>query len=590
MNSTVTHSPRARRHAASVVLLAVSVVVCGVFHCRFHARECAAEERESRARARSGMVVTACPHASSVGRAVLEKGGNAVDAAVAVGFALAVTFPEAGNIGGGGFMLIRTSSGVTSFIDYREKAPMAAYRDLYLDERGEVITDLSTLGHLAAGIPGSVAGLYHAHKTYGTMPWRDIIAPAVELAERGFEVGPRLAASLERLQQYRDRFTALRGFMAPDGGPLRAGDRLVQSDLARTLARIAEYGPDDFYRGETADLITREMRAGDGLITAEDLASYTVMEREPVRGSYRGYEIISAPPPSSGGAVLLQILNILEGYALGEWLHLSEKHVHYMVEAEKRAYADRARYLGDPDYVEIPVSMLISKEYAGHSRRSIGQRATPAARLYGGGLTDFSHEETTHYSIVDRLGNAVSTTTTLNGAYGSKVIVGGAGFLLNNEMDDFSVKPGVPNMYGLTGGEANAIEPGKRMLSSMAPTIVLRDGGVYLVLGTPGGSTIITTVAQVIVDIIDFDMNPENAVHSPRFHHQWLPDLISYEHGAFSPGLIARLVNMGHTCVERAGVIGDVQLILVEDAVYYGVTDPRGGGRAEGVETVPPVR
>lgn len=590
MNRTVSHAPRARRHAASVVLLAVSVVVCSVFHCRFHTGACAAEEREPRARARSGMVVTACPYASSVGRAILEKGGNAVDAAVAAGFALAVTFPEAGNIGGGGFMLIRMGSGVTSCIDYRERAPMAAQRDMYLDENGEVIPDLSTLGHLAAGVPGSVAGLYHAHRVYGTMPWRDLIEPAVELADRGFEIAPRLAASLERLQRYRDRFTALREFMAPDGGTLKAGDRLVQSDLARTLARIAECGPDDFYRGETADLITREMRAGGGLITAEDLASYAVMEREPVRGSYRGYEIISAPPPSSGGIVLLQILNILEGYAFGELLHLSEQHVHYMVEAEKRAYADRARYLGDPDYVEIPVPLLLSKEYADHSRRSIVERATPAARLYGGGLADFSHEETTHYSIVDRSGNAVSTTTTLNGAYGSKVIVGGAGFLLNNEMDDFSVKPGVPNMYGLTGGEANAIEPGKRMLSSMSPTIVMCDSGVFIVLGTPGGSTIITTVAQIIVDIIDFDMDPESAVYSPRFHNQWLPDRISYEHGAFSPELIARLMNRGHTCVERAGVIGDVQLILIEDAVFYGVADPRGGGRAEGVETVSPVR
>jgi gamma-glutamyltranspeptidase/glutathione hydrolase len=461
---------------------------------------------------------------------------------------------------------------------------------MYLDGKGEVIPDLSTLGHLAAGVPGSVAGLYHAHRAYGTVPWRDLLAPAVELADRGFEIGPHLAASLELLQRYRGRFTALRAFMAPDGSPLRTGDRLVQSDLARTLARIAECGPDDFYRGETADLITHEMRAGGGLITAEDLASYAVMEREPVKGSYRGYEIISAPPPSSGGTVLLQILNILEGYTFGEWFHLSEQHIHYMVEAEKRAYADRARYLGDPDYVEMPVSILISKEYADHSRFSIGQRATPAARLYGGGLTDFSHEETTHYSIIDQSGNAVSTTTTLNGAYGSKVIVRGAGFLLNNEMDDFSIKPGVPNMYGLTGGEANAIEPGKRMLSSMSPTIVMRDDGVFLVLGTPGGSTIITTVAQVIVNIIDFDMNPENAVYSPRFHHQWLPDRISYERGAFSPGLIARLVNMGHTCVERASVIGDVQLILVEDAVFCGIADPRGGGRAEGIETVTSVR
>ena len=532
------------------------------------------------------MVVTACPHASVVGRSILEKGGNAIDAAVAVGFALAVTFPAAGNIGGGGFMLVRTSSGENCCIDFREQAPGAAHGDMYLDERGEVVPGLSTLGHGAAGVPGTVAGLYRAHQLYGSMPWRELIAPAIILAREGFAVDRKLAASLERLQQYHDRFPALGVFMAAGGTSLQAGDTLRQPDLARTLGRIAEEGPGDFYGGETADLIVREMSAGNGLITHQDLASYRVVLREPVAGSYRGCEIISAPPPSSGGAVLLQILNILEGFPVHDLVFHSERHIHFMAEAEKRAYADRARYMGDPDFIDIPVSDLISKEYADYARTTIGDLATPAARLGGGGLERFEHGETTHYSILDRFGNAVATTTTLNGSFGCKVVVQGGGFLMNNEMDDFSIKPGVPNMYELTGGRANAIEPGKRMLSSMTPTVVLKEGTVFLILGTPGGSTIITTVAQVIINIVDFGMHPEDAVGAPRFHHQWLPDRIGYEPGAFAEQLVERLGVRGHECEERTGFIGDLQLILVNDTGMCGVADPRGGGTAEGIDTI----
>ncbi len=579
------------KHGTPIIaLLAAAAVLVSACPVYLDAKQDVTEELVPGVAARSGMVVTACPHASAVGKSVLVDGGNAIDAAVAVGFALAVTFPAAGNIGGGGFMLVRMDSGETCFIDFREKAPAASHRDMYLDDDGEVIGGLSTHGHRAAGVPGSVAGLHRAHRLYGSKPWRELLAPAIDLATHGFPIDRHLAASLERLQPYRDQFPEHSAFMAADGTPLRTGDTLRQPDLSRVLSRLAEEGPRDFYSGETADLIVAEMKAGGGLITRQDLAAYSVMLREPVTGSYRGCELISASLPSSGGIVLLQILNILEGFPVRDLPFHSDRHIHIMVEAEKRAYADRARYLGDPDFVDIPVSRLLSKEYARYSRRSIGDRATPAARLNGGGLECFEHEETTHYSIVDRFGNAVATTTTLNGAFGSKVVVRGAGFLLNNEMDDFSIKPGVPNIYGLTGGDANEIEPEKRMLSSMTPTIVLRKGVAFLILGTPGGSTIITTVAQVIVNIIDFGMKPVDAVYAPRFHDQWLPDHISFEPGAFSAELVERLELRGHRCVERTGVIGDLQLILIDDTIMYGVADPRGGGKAEGIDTITPSR
>jgi len=534
----------------------------------------------------SGMVVTACPIASSVGREILEGGGNAIDAAVAVGFALAVTFPAAGNIGGGGFMLIRLESGEAAFIDFREKAPLAASRDMYLDENGDVIPDQSLSGHQAVGVPGSVAGLYRAYQLHGSMPWPDLIAPAISLARDGFGVSASLSQSLKRLVPYLARYPALKKYTRSNGMPLEEGDVLKQPHLAWTLQTIADDGADGFYRGEVADLIVEEMERGGGLITKEDLSHYEAFIREPVTGSYRGYTTLSAPPPSAGGTVLLEILNILEGFPLGEFGYLSEDAVHAIVEAEKRAYADRAQYLGDPDFINNPLSTLLSKDYASYLRSSIKWEAVSADRLDRGGITAYEGEETTHYSIMDSRGNAVSTTTTLNSGYGSKVVVGGGGFLLNNEMDDFSIKPGVPNLYGLTGGEANAVAPGKRMLSSMTPTVVLDSDDVFLVLGTPGGSTIITTVAQIIINIIDFGMPAGEAVATPRFHNQWVPDRIDFEKGAFSGDLIQRLEGRGHHCRERPTMIGDAQVILVQDSLMCGVSDPRGGGKAEGVRAI----
>jgi gamma-glutamyltranspeptidase/glutathione hydrolase len=538
--------------------------------------------------ARGGVVVSACPLATSVGVDILKRGGNAIDAAVAVGFALAVTFPQAGNIGGGGFMLIRLESGKTDFIDFREKAPIAASRDMYLDAQGNVIENLSLLGPLASGVPGTVAGLHRAHELYGSMPWHDCIAPAVSLARDGFAVSGTLASSLQNLQEFLPHYPALKQFTKPGGSPLAPGDTLKQGDLAKSLELIADTGPDAFYRGPIADCVAEEMRSSGGIVSRKDLEQYGVRSREPVRGTYRGYEIISAPPPSSGGTTLIEILNIVEGYDLADLGCMSYSYIHYLAEAEKRAYADRARYLGDPDLIDNPVSRLISKEYAARLRESIGLRATPSSQFLGDGEHDREKQETTHYSIVDGHGNAVSTSTTLNDSYGSKVVVRGAGFLMNNEMDDFSIKSGFPNLYGLVGSDANAIEPGKRMLSSMAPTIVLRNGKTYLVLGTPGGSTIITTIAQIIIDRIDFGMSLEAAVAAPRFHHQWLPDCITVEYGTLNVYLRRSVEEKGHRIDERFERIGNAQAIEMADSVACGMPDPRGGGSAGGVEPIVP--
>lgn len=537
--------------------------------------------------ARGGTVVTASPPATAVGVEILRRGGNAVDAAVAVGFALAVTHPQAGNLGGGGFMLLRLPTGEVSFIDFRETAPGRASRDMYLDSLGNVIEGLSTLGALAAGVPGTVAGLQRAHSLYGALPWRELVEPAISLARDGFPVSDRLASSLRELQNHKDRFPGLLQFMRPDGSPLAPGDTLRQETLAGTLERIAAEGPAAFYRGTIAELIVEEMRASGGIMSMNDLAGYEAILREPLRGSYHGFDIISAPPPSSGGTVLIEILNILEGYDLPGKGFMSDQMIHYMVEAEKRAYADRARYLGDPDHADDGATFLTSKRYAADLREGITPRATPSAEIASGAAADREKGETTHYSIVDGDGRAVAVTYTLNDSYGSKLVVRGAGFLLNNEMDDFSIKPGHPNMYGLVGGEANAIAPGKRMLSSMAPTIVLRDGKTYLVLGTPGGGTIITTIAQILVDMLDFGMTLEAAVSTPRFHHQWLPDCISVEYGAFGRYMQRNLAEKGHRIEER-GPIGDAQVIEVRDSAACGMSDPRGDGGAGGVHPAEP--
>ena len=526
-----------------------------------------------------GMVSTSCPLATEVGVSILRSGGNAIDAAIATGFALAVTYPAAGNIGGGGFLLSRQADGTVTFIDFREKAPAAASEGMYLDEGGDVIGNASTLGHMSAGVPGTVRGLYEAWKLHGSRPWEELVAPAVELARGGFPISEQLSLSLMRLEKHGAAFPALGIFRHENGTQLEPGEVLVQGALAKTLEMIASEGPDSFYEGTIASLIVEEMRRGGGLITLEDLRDYKAVLREPVKGSYRGFDIISAPPPSSGGVVLLEILHMLEGFDLASAGPFSSRAVHLMVEAEKRAYRDRATYLGDPDFIDIPVARLISKEYAGRLRSDMSETSTPSSSLSPAPF-DPESEETTHYSIIDGAGNAVAVTVTLNDSYGSKVIVGGAGFLINNEMDDFSIKPGEPNIYGLTGGKANAIRPGKRMLSSMAPTIVLKGQKPFIVLGTPGGSTIITTVAQLIVDIVDFGMDPAEAVAAPRFHHQWLPDLIYYEKGALPDLILGDLRRRGHSLKER-DPIGDAQVIVIREE-RCGASDPRGGGKTLG--------
>ena len=519
--------------------------------------------------------VVAAPEsvASEVGAAILRAGGNAVDAAIAVHFALAVTYPRAGNLGGGGFMLVHTDSGDLA-IDYRETAPAAATRDLYLDASGEVIEGLSLDTHRAAGVPGSVAGMWLAHSRFGSLPWRRLLAPAIRNAERGWRIDARTAATFaeERRSNFRDYFHGT------------AGEWLVQKELAATLRRISERGPDGFYRGETARLIIEEMRRGGGLITLADLAGYHPVVRVPVAGTYRGLRVVSMPPPSSGGVALIQLLNLLERHEPAPLVHDRSGYVHLVAELEKRVFADRTEYLGDPDFVPVPVESLVSKAYA--AKRSVGitpGRRTPPAAIHCGSVGRES-EQTTHFSVVDRHGNAVANTTTLNDSHGSGIVVRGAGFLLNNEMDDFSSKPGAPNLYGVTGGEANAIAPGKRMLSSMCPAFVYRGDSLWLVLGTPGGPTIFTTVFQVVVNRVDFGMTLAEAVAAPRFHHQWPPrtldaDPIDFERG-HEPDAATRgaLEALGYVLRLR-GPLGDVHAIEIAGGRATGASDPRGIGR-----------
>ncbi len=527
--------------------------------------------------------VVAAPEsvASEVGAAVLRAGGNAVDAAVAVHFALAVTYPRAGNLGGGGFMLVHTDSGDVA-IDYRETAPAAASRDLYLDASGEVVARLSLDTHRAAGVPGSVAGMWLAHARFGSLPWARLLAPAIRIAERGWRIDERTAATFadQRRDGFRDYFHGT------------AGDLLVQPELAATLRRIAARGPDGFYRGETARLIVAEMARGNGLITLADLAAYRPVVRAPVAGTYRGLRVVSMPPPSSGGVALLEMLNLLERYEPGRLMAdpdgtvhpLAPGYVHLVAEIEKRVFADRAEYLGDPDFVPVPVESLISKAYAARRATGIALERRTAPGAVRPGLAAHESEQTTHFSIVDRHGNAVANTTTLNDSYGSGIVVRGAGFLLNNEMDDFSARPGAPNLYGVTGGEANAIAPGKRMLSSMCPTFVYRGDRLWLVLGTPGGPTIFTTVFQVIVNRVDFGMSLEEAVAAPRFHHQWPPramdaDPIDFERGNEPYAAARRTLEALGYVIRARGPLGDVQAIEIADGRARGASDPRGTGR-----------
>lgn len=547
--------------------------------------------------AQTGMVVSTDDYASRVGVEVLQAGGNAVDAAIAVQFALAVVNPEAGNIGGGGFMVLRMADGTAAALDYREKAPLAATRDMYLDADGNV-TDASVVGHLAAGVPGTVMGMWEAHQRFGTLDWADLVEPAITLAE-GFEVRQRFLNSLDAsMVEALSAFAASAAqFLPRDGQPPLVGDTLRQPDLAATLQRIRDQGSLGFYSGETAELIVAEMERGGGLISLLDLGSYTAEWREAVTFDYRDHTIYSMPPSSSGGVTMAEAANILERYELGSMAFDSPERIHLLAEAWRRAYADRNHYLADPAFVDMPLDVLASDDYAAFRAADLELDAAspsssvlPAVEAYEGttapapvGIPD-EGENTTHYSIVDGMGNAVSVTTTINSWYGSKVTVAGAGFVLNNEMDDFAAKPGTPNQFGLVQGENNAIAPGKRMLSAMSPAIVLDpDGQLRMVTGTPGGSTIITTVLQTILNVIDGDMNVAEAVLAPRVHHQHLPDQIFVEPGGFSSEVLDGLRAMGHTVVERGGVSGDVQAIVVRpDGTLEAQSDPRRGGAAVG--------
>ncbi|MEX2531706.1 MAG: gamma-glutamyltransferase, partial [Gemmatimonadota bacterium] len=528
--------------------------------------------------ATQGMVATTDAYATRVGLDVLEAGGTAMDAAIAVSFTLAVVNPAAGNIGGGGFMVTRLANGETSTLDYREQAPGAAHRDMFLDEDGE-LTDASVLGHLAAGVPGTVRGMWDAHERYGTFPWAELLQPAIELAE-GFEVQERFRNSVAGQGSALGRYETTREVFLPGGEPPALGSTFRQPDLARTLTRIRDDGVDGFYRGETADLIVAEMERGGGIITHEDLESYETVWREPITFEYRGHTVTSMPPSSSGGATMALMAHIVEEYDVAAMGWHSPEMIHLLAEAWKRAYADRNQLLADPDFEDIPLEEMISREYAISRAADIDlATATPSSEV-GPGLEVGEGTETTHYSIVDRWGNAVSVTTTINLSFGSKVTVAGAGFLLNNEMDDFAARPGFPNFFGLVQGEQNAIEPGKRMLSAMTPTIVANpQGELYFVTGTPGGSTIITTVFQTIINVVDFGMNVSQAVNAPRVHHQHLPDQIYYENGGLVPEVVGALEARGHTVEERGGISGDVQAIMVlPDGTLAGHSDPRLGG------------
>ena len=537
----------------------------------------------------AGMVVSQEAVASRVGADILAQGGNAVDAAVATGFALAVTLPQAGNLGGGGFMLIHLQEqNKTVAIDYREVAPRAAYRDLFVGANGAVDPELARFSHRSAGVPGTVAGLALAQKQYGTLPLAVVMAPAIALAEQGIRVTRPLAFSLAEAAPRLKKSPAASGyFLRPDGQAPAPGQLWQQPDLARTLRQISDQGPQAFYTGPIAVRIVAEMEAHDGLITARDLAEYQPVERTPVTGTYRGHQVVAMPPPSSGGVHLIQMLNVLEGWNLAELGHNSAAYLHRLIETMRRAYADRGEHLGDPDFVAVPVAELMSGEYAARLRASIDPaRATPSSAVAPTLKLRTESPQTTHFSVWDTKGNLVSNTYTLNFSYGSGIAVPGAGFLLNNEMDDFSAQPGVPNAYGLIGGSANAIAARKRPLSSMTPALVFKDGKPVLVTGSPGGPVIITAVLQTILNVVDFAMNVADAAAQPRIHHQWQPDQVFYEAGV-SPDTLNLLSSMGHTLTRSPRTLGRTQSIGSDGALLYGASDTRWpGGAAVAVEAV----
>ena len=529
----------------------------------------------------TGMVATQEAHATRAAASVLAEGGNAIDAAVCAGFTLAVTLPRAGNIGGGGFMLIHLEkTNHQTAIDYREKAPAAAHRDMFLDAKGKVDTGLSRSSRLASGVPGTVRGLALALRKHGTISLKRAMRPAIELAENGFIVGEDLHESLKaRLRHFRHSPAALQVYFQADGSPPAIGSKLIQKDLAQTLRLIARQGADAFYSGSVAEAILADMKANGGIITADDLNNYRPVVRKPVSGTYRGWKVVAMPPPSSGGIHLLQMLNILEEFPIAKYGHNTTDTIHLSVEAMRRAYADRSRYLGDPDFSDIPIKALISKDYAKTLALQISpSRATPSHEVSPGlePGDDLESNETTHFSVIDRWGNAVTNTYTLNFSYGSGIMIPGTGILLNNEMDDFSAKPGVANAYGLLGGKRNAIEPGKRMLSSMTPTLLFNGENHLVATGSPGGSRIITTVLQIVCNLVDHDMDISAATAAARFHHQWFPDEVQVEPG-FNPETIASLRSRAHT-VKTHSLMGSTQSVARINGRFFGASDPRRQG------------
>jgi gamma-glutamyltranspeptidase / glutathione hydrolase len=576
-----------RRIVIAVFAIAATLILSPLSQLSTHLDPVASAASREPVRARNGIVASTSEIASRVGVDVMKRGGNAIDAAIAVAFALAVTHPAAGNLGGGGFMMIRLKDGRSTAIDYREMAPAAAHRDVYLDKQGNLIKGEggSLVGYRAAGVPGTVRGMELALKKYGSgkLSWSQLIEPARQLAAAGFIVNRTLARGLRGNEEYLSQYPETKRLYLKDGKFYNEGELFRQPELAATFARLQKWGPDEFYEGQTARLIVADMKRNNGLMTMADLRGYVAKERVPLRGSYRGYEVLSMPPPSSGGAVLIEMLNILEGFDLKTLDAFSSDRFHLMTEAMRRAFADRAEYMGDSDFVNVPVAGLVDKSYAGKLRLTINrERASTSAEVRAGRPTGYESGETTHFTIVDAAGNAVANTYTLNNSYGSAAVAKGTGMLLNDEMDDFAAKPGTPNLYGLIQGERNAVAPRKRPLSAMTPTFVLRqDGSLWFTVGSPGGPTIINTVLCVITNVIDYGMNIQQAIDAPRIHHQWLPDEIVFEPYGLSGDTQQALSKRGHT-LAKPKYLGDAEGIMIEEktGVRLGATDPR---RSDGV-------